>query len=230
MKRWLSYLLLIVTLGSTVSGVWGMTIWDENGIAPIGLTLTIVGFIVGISGAIILGFKDKFVFGILCVIIFYVVTIALIVGGVIILINCLLNQDAGLAFFGIVLLQLGFLLSFGPWVNFFISLAELLAAAVFFVIFFISFSGTSFFWMIVFGIPGFFGLAITSNKLTPSTSYTPIGKQKTVTQIIGMQDGKQEKEASVVKRGIVGYVIGGPAGAMIGALSAVDKNNRMRNK
>ena len=34
------------------------------------------------------------------------------------------------------------------------------------------------------------------------------------------------KDASVVKRGIVGYIVAGPAGAIIGAISAADKNNR----
>jgi len=35
-----------------------------------------------------------------------------------------------------------------------------------------------------------------------------------------------EKDASVVKRGVVGYIVAGPAGAIIGAISAADKNNR----
>lgn len=37
---------------------------------------------------------------------------------------------------------------------------------------------------------------------------------------------KKSQSASVVGRGILGGVIAGPAGAIIGALSAADKNNR----
>ena len=37
---------------------------------------------------------------------------------------------------------------------------------------------------------------------------------------------KEQKDASVVGRAVVGGVIAGPAGAIVGALSAVDKNNK----
>lgn len=37
-------------------------------------------------------------------------------------------------------------------------------------------------------------------------------------------------DASVIKRGIVGGVIAGPGGAIVGALSAIDKNNKNRSK
>lgn len=37
---------------------------------------------------------------------------------------------------------------------------------------------------------------------------------------------KTPKKASVVKRGILGGIVAGPAGAVVGALSAVDKNNK----
>ena len=37
---------------------------------------------------------------------------------------------------------------------------------------------------------------------------------------------KPEKPASVVKRGVAGTIIGGVPGAIIGAASAIDKNNR----
>lgn len=36
----------------------------------------------------------------------------------------------------------------------------------------------------------------------------------------------QKKEASVLGRGIIGGIIAGPAGAVVGALSAVDKNRK----
>lgn len=35
-----------------------------------------------------------------------------------------------------------------------------------------------------------------------------------------------EKKASVVGRGVAGGIIAGPAGAVVGALSAIDKNNK----
>lgn len=34
------------------------------------------------------------------------------------------------------------------------------------------------------------------------------------------------QKASVIKRGIVGGILAGPAGAIVGALSAMDKNRR----
>lgn len=36
----------------------------------------------------------------------------------------------------------------------------------------------------------------------------------------------QKKEASVLGRGIIGGIIAGPAGAVVGALSAIDKNKK----
>ncbi len=36
----------------------------------------------------------------------------------------------------------------------------------------------------------------------------------------------KDKDASVIGRGIIGGVVAGPAGAVVGALSAVDKNNK----
>ena len=38
----------------------------------------------------------------------------------------------------------------------------------------------------------------------------------------------QDKDASVVGRGIVGGLVAGPAGAVVGALSAIDKNNKKK--
>ena len=38
------------------------------------------------------------------------------------------------------------------------------------------------------------------------------------------------KDASVVGRAVAGQIIAGPAGAVVGALSAVDKNNKNRGK
>lgn len=43
---------------------------------------------------------------------------------------------------------------------------------------------------------------------------------------VGSSSGRREKSASVVGRAAVGAAIAGPVGALIGALSAVDKNNR----
>lgn len=41
---------------------------------------------------------------------------------------------------------------------------------------------------------------------------------------------KNDKDASVIGRAVVGGVIAGGAGAVVGALSAIDKNNRKNNK
>lgn len=41
---------------------------------------------------------------------------------------------------------------------------------------------------------------------------------------------KPKKDASVVGRAVAGGIIAGPAGAVVGALSAVDKNNKNREK
>ena len=41
--------------------------------------------------------------------------------------------------------------------------------------------------------------------------------------------GEQKKDASVVGRAVAGGVVAGPVGAVVGALSAVDKNNKNRN-
>ena len=52
-------------------------------------------------------------------------------------------------------------------------------------------------------------------------SYTPewTPPQKT-------SDKKDAKDASVIGRAVVGGIVAGPAGAVVGALSAVDKNNK----
>lgn len=39
-----------------------------------------------------------------------------------------------------------------------------------------------------------------------------------------------KKDASVIGRGVAGAIIAGHAGAVVGALSAVDKNNKNRSK
>lgn len=41
---------------------------------------------------------------------------------------------------------------------------------------------------------------------------------------------QQPKDASVIGRGVAGAVIAGPAGAVIGAVSAIDKNMKNANK
>ena len=43
---------------------------------------------------------------------------------------------------------------------------------------------------------------------------------------VGLPPKAAPKKASVVKRGILGGIVAGPAGAVVGALSAVDKNNK----
>ena len=51
-------------------------------------------------------------------------------------------------------------------------------------------------------------------------------------EIMNMQPEtkKDDKDASVVGRAVVGGVIAGGAGAVVGALSAIDKNNRKRSE
>lgn len=41
-------------------------------------------------------------------------------------------------------------------------------------------------------------------------------------------NAKSQKDASVIGRGVAGGLVAGPVGAVVGALSAVDKNNRNR--
>lgn len=51
-------------------------------------------------------------------------------------------------------------------------------------------------------------------------------------QIVAMGNSSsntsKEKDASVIGRAVAGQIIAGPAGAVVGALSAVDKNNKNR--
>lgn len=51
-------------------------------------------------------------------------------------------------------------------------------------------------------------------------------------QILAAQNASHttKKDASVVGRAVVGGLVAGPAGAVVGALSAVDKNNKNRSK
>ena len=56
--------------------------------------------------------------------------------------------------------------------------------------------------------------------------YEQMKKDGTLYQALTTQLHENKKDASVIKRGIAGQVIAGPAGAVVGALSAVDKNNR----
>lgn len=47
-------------------------------------------------------------------------------------------------------------------------------------------------------------------------------------QKIDTQTSKKETRASVVGRSVVGGFLAGPVGAVIGALSAIDQNNRKK--
>lgn len=48
--------------------------------------------------------------------------------------------------------------------------------------------------------------------------------------IVDLRDKKEPKDASVIGRGVAGAIIAGPAGAVIGAASALDKNIKNANK
>lgn len=66
-------------------------------------------------------------------------------------------------------------------------------------------------------LQAFLGIDLNSVKNTPSENSTN-------------NTSRENKPASVVGRSIVGGVVAGPAGAVVGALSAVDKNIRNSNK
>ena len=69
-------------------------------------------------------------------------------------------------------------------------------------------------------VPAFFKEVFTSPTYTKD-------------EIMKMQPEKKEqndKDASVVGRAVVGGVIAGGAGAVVGALSAIDENNRKRSE
>ena len=70
------------------------------------------------------------------------------------------------------------------------------------------------------------------NVHTGSTSQ-PTHTGATYEEVMSWGYGENKKsgnEASVVGRAVVGGIIAGPAGAVVGALSAVDKNNKTRNE
>ena len=48
-------------------------------------------------------------------------------------------------------------------------------------------------------------------------------------ETVSLNVKKENNEASVIKRAAAGAVIAGPAGAVVGAVSAADKNNRNKN-
>lgn len=48
--------------------------------------------------------------------------------------------------------------------------------------------------------------------------------------VITQSNSNTEKDASVIGRAVVGAAIAGPTGAIVGALSAVDKNNKKKDK
>ena len=61
-----------------------------------------------------------------------------------------------------------------------------------------------------------------------SLGYAGIVEQSEDGIVDTLSTPKEEREASVIKRAIVGGLIAGGAGAVVGALSAVDKNNRLK--
>lgn len=65
------------------------------------------------------------------------------------------------------------------------------------------------------------------NELLQCKEYDPIDSNDRNDRL-NVNRGYSNKDASVVGRAAAGWVIGGPVGGVIGALSAVDKNNRQR--
>lgn len=65
------------------------------------------------------------------------------------------------------------------------------------------------------------------NELLQCKEYDPIDSNDRNDRL-NANRGYSSKDASVVGRAAAGWVIGGPVGGVIGALSAADKNNRQR--
>ncbi len=76
------------------------------------------------------------------------------------------------------------------------------------------------------------GKSSSSTKPSPTANMTPQQRLAYLQQQNAIMDAKLDakfnKPASVVKRGVAGTIIGGVPGAIIGAASAIDKNNRNR--
>lgn len=92
------------------------------------------------------------------------------------------------------------------------------------------------FWIVAGAILTIIGIAIlisafsSKEKSTPTANMTQEQRLAYLRQQNAIMDAKldakQNKPASVVKRGVAGTIIGGVPGAIIGAASAIDKNNR----
>ena len=95
---------------------------------------------------------------------------------------------------------------------------------------------------IIGGIVGFFGMATNSKDVSRKQSAAKNPKENwnlhgakalTPADLANMSSSTtapKEKDASVVGRAIVGGAVAGPVGAVVGAISAVDKNNRNSKK
>lgn len=108
-----------------------------------------------------------------------------------------------------------------------IFLAVLIIAPILLVLSLVSSSG----WMmvagIIAGIVGLFGFFSTSPKESVSHSEKEAREDAYTAKMLAdmeREKQKQNKEASVIGRAVVGGVIAGPTGAVVGAISAVDKN------
>ena len=67
---------------------------------------------------------------------------------------------------------------------------------------------------------------ILSKPITPNSKSTVTRNQVADALTSNSQSASKSKDASVVGRAVAGQIIAGPAGAVVGALSAVDKNNK----
>ncbi len=80
------------------------------------------------------------------------------------------------------------------------------------------------------GILGIIGLACLIGGFVPAffkeVFTAPTFTEDEIMNIQPKSKGQNDKDASVVGRAVVGGIIAGGAGAIVGALSAVDKNNR----
>lgn len=67
-------------------------------------------------------------------------------------------------------------------------------------------------------------------KTDPAYRARQLSYQAQLAAAKSYSQGTKSKDASVVGRAVAGGIVAGPAGAVVGALSAVDKNNKNRSE
>lgn len=78
-------------------------------------------------------------------------------------------------------------------------------------------------------VEGLISCAKILSKPTTSNKNSTVNRNQVADALTSnSQSTSKSKDASVVGRAVAGQIIAGPAGAVVGALSAVDKNNKNR--